>query len=120
MSPGPSNVPISGSDTHSGMTLPAEQNGVAAEAVNGALSSESPDTAESMADNAGLSVPPVSPGGPESGKVPILHKTALTLVLVESHTLQLPDLQESFSDPVPYLSDYGVTGLRNSDGKGNL
>ena len=82
MSPGPSNVPISGSDTHSGMTLPAEQNGVPGEAVNGALSSESPDTAESMADNAGLSVPPVSPGGPESGKVPILHKTALTLVVM--------------------------------------
>ena len=51
------------------MTLPADRNGGNGEAVNGALSSESPDTAESMADNAGLSVPPVSPGGPESGTV---------------------------------------------------
>ena len=57
-----------GSDTQSGMTLPADRNAGNGEAVNGALSSESPDTAESMADNAGLSVPPVSPGGPESGK----------------------------------------------------
>ena len=89
MSPGPSNVPISGSDTHSGMTLPAEQNGAAGEAVNGALSSESPDTAESMADNAGLSVPPVSPGGPESGEAPILFEDCTnTIGVVESYTLK--------------------------------
>ena len=55
-----------GSDSHSGMTLPAELNGGNGEAMNGVLS-ESPDTAGGAADNAGLSVPPVSPGGPESG-----------------------------------------------------
>ena len=95
----PSNVPIlhtsyrTGSDTHSGITLPAEPNGGNGEAVNGAISSESPDTAESMADNAGLSVPPVSPGGPESGtvfsqKISELFEMKMTntMMLVESHT----------------------------------
>ena len=48
------------------MTLPAELNGGNGEAMNGVLS-ELPDTAGSAGDNAGLSVPPVSPGGPESG-----------------------------------------------------
>ena len=135
------------------MTLPAELNGGNGEAMNGVLS-ELPDTAGSAGDNAGLSVPPVSPGGPESGmhgKVgtlePINNVQQLcvtsdgdffchffcvvlgywrSLISNFAHS-QLTITYAFYSEHLrlntemfPYLADYGITGLRNTEGKGNL